>query len=338
MKFEDQNELDDDILDQDIDELDDDLENQGVTEEGLENDEDDLQEFKASFGDPSEIPEPVGTKTPKRRGDKDGKQAAHVPNKIKQPPKVTKEDIDVDADVAAIFNGSDLSEDFQDKAKVVYEAAVVATVNSKLEEMAESIIADSNDYYESLHEEFSEKTNSYLDYVVEEWMTQNELAIERGVRSEMTEDFLTGLKRLFDENYITIPEEKVDVVEELVDRVENLENELAEATNNNVALTESIKVYEKELTFAECVEDLSENQADKLHTLAESIDYVSEDDFKEKLSMMKQQYFNIEESVDNTTIIDDVDDEDPISLEEEKEVPTGTMALYADAISRQIKK
>ena len=249
---------------------------------------------------------------------------------------ITADDIDISQDVDALLSGSELDEEFKEKATTIFEAAVVAKVNEQIEKFAIEVESDAEVSKTEVTEELAEQVNSYLDYVVQEWMEENKLAIEQGVRADMVEDFLKGLRGLFEEHYIDIPEEKVDVVEELISKVDDLEDRLNDQTDKNVHLSSQIKEYEKDVTFTESTEGLTDTQIEKLRGLAEGIDFTSTEDFSEKISMLKKQYFEIDEQTE--TVVND-DEKDPISLdsEEEKESPTGAMANYMAAISRSAK-
>lgn len=344
-------------------------------------DDEDLLEFKASMGDPSEVPDPSTTKTdekpdpktaepmPKTKAGMINAMVGHM-NKMKksdlqagygklisamygeeveieddveiiddtpvrQVQKVTAEDINVQEDVDAIFNGSDLDEEFKERVATIFEAAVVSKVNEQVEKFAVEAESDLEVSLQETVDELTEKVDSYLDYVVQEWVEDNKLAIEKGVRADMVEDFLKGLKGLFEEHYVDIPEEKVDVVEELIAKVDELEGKLNEETDKNVELLGQVKSLEKEAIFAEATEDLPDTQVEKLRSLAEGVEFSSADDFSKKISMLKSQYFDIDEMTDMVV----VDDEDgPISLEEEIQGPKGAMAGYVNAISKSARK
>jgi len=248
---------------------------------------------------------------------------------------ITAADINIQDDVDAMLKGSDLDEEFKDKVATIFEAAVVSKVNEQIEKFAVEAETDVEAARTETIDELTEKVDSYLDYVVQEWADENKLAIEKGVRADMVEDFLTGLKGLFEEHYVDIPEEKVDVVEELIAKVDELESKLTEQTDKSVDLSNRVKEFEKDQTFAEATEDLTDTQVEKLRSLAEGIDFASTEDFQKKIGMLKEQYFDIDE--ETTTVV--VDDEDgPISLEEEKDGPAGAMAVYMNAISQSARK
>jgi len=223
--------------------------------------------------------------------------------------KMTKEDIDISADIEAIF-GSDesLSEEFKTTASQLFETAVISTVNTKLEEMTgdlEHVVAEE---VETAKQDISDKLNEYLDYVVEQFMSQNELAIERGIRAEIAEDFLAGLKDLFTEHYVDIPEEKVDVVEDLATKVDELEENLDEAVNYSIAIQKELVEYKKAAVIEGMTDDLADTQVEKLKSLAEGIDYEDDEQFREKLAFVKETYFPNETTVRDDEQIDESSD------------------------------
>jgi hypothetical protein len=251
--------------------------------------------------------------------------------------KISSDDIDISDDVDAIFKGSELDSEFKEKVSTIFEAAVVAKINDQIEKFAIEAESDVEVTTSEIVDELTEKVDSYLDYVVQEWVEGNKLAIEHGVRADMVEDFMRGMKDLFTEHYIDIPEEKVDVVEELISKVDDLENKLNETTDKNVTLLGKVKEFEKEAIFADNTEDLTDTQIEKLRGLAEGVDFTNGEDFKKKIDMLKSQYFDIDEETTDQVVVDD--ENDPISLDtEETEGPTGPMAHYMDAISRSAKK
>ncbi len=251
--------------------------------------------------------------------------------------KISSDDIDVADDVDAIFKGSELDDEFKEKISTIFEAAVVAKVNDQIEKFAIEAESDVEVATTEIVDDLTEKVDSYLDYVVQEWVESNKLAIDNGVRADMVEDFMRGLKDLFTEHYVDIPEEKVDVIDELISKVDDLENKLNETTDKNVELIGKVKEFEKEAVFADNTENLTDIQIEKLRGLAEGVDFIDSDDFKKKIDMLKAQYFNIDEETTEQVVTDD--ENDPISLDtEETEGPTGPMAHYMDAISRSAKK
>ena len=252
--------------------------------------------------------------------------------------KLKKEDVNVTEDINALFNGIDLEEEYKVRIRTVFESALIANVNEQLEKIAVESEADLAEATETLLDTLTEKVDNYLDYIVSEWVESNKLAIETGVKSEMVENFMQGLKTLFTEHYVDLPESKVDVVEELVAKVEDLETRLNEETDRNVELLGLVKDFEKETVFNEATSDLTSTQIEKLRVLAEGIEYTSSDIFESKISMLKEQYFDTAEVSTRSVQIND-DFKNPTSLEEEVQVKVDpSMAPYVHALSRSVKK
>jgi len=260
------------------------------------------------------------------------KEMAHAK---KEKDKVKKEDIDFSDDVAALFGDEDLSEQFKEKATMIFEAAVLSKINEQLEEMAEIAEVQKTLEIEEAHSEMTDKLDSYLDYVVEQWLTDNRIAVENGIRTEIAEEFMGGLKKLFEESYIEMPEEKVDVLSDLYDEKESLEEELNKELKKNIELSEQIEELHKTTVISELSEGLTDLQVEKMKSLSEGVDFISVDDFAEKVAMLKENYFNSDEEQTTETIFDE---DEP--LEEEATSPrvTGEMAQYMSAISRTVKK
>jgi hypothetical protein len=198
--------------------------------------------------------------------------------------KGLKEDID------ALLQGEDLSEEFVSKATTIFEAAVM----SRVEEIAEEVEAQLHEQFEQaveeLKEDFAAKIDDYLNYMVEEWMKENELAIESGLRAEIVEDFIGGLKNLFAEHYIDIPEEKVDVVQEMADKVEELEAKLNEEISRSIEFKKEINEHKKVQAVQAVCEGLTQTQVEKLKSLAESVEFTTEEEFTEKVNTLKEAY------------------------------------------------
>lgn len=253
---------------------------------------------------------------------------------LKDVRQISPSDVDISEDIAAMFSGQELSEDFVGKATTIFEAAVVSKVNEILETVTIDMEAELEAERSSIVEETTEKLNSYLDYVVEEWMEANQIAIDSGVRADIAENFMTGLKQLFTENYIDIPEEKVDVVEELSNRVEELETSINEQIQKNIELKKSLNESKKEAVIASISENLTDSQKLKLESLAEGVEFDSEDSYREKIETLKENYFpseTLSESIfDNDGELEIHDDSIP-------KIDPG-MANYMHAISKSIKK
>ena len=202
----------------------------------------------------------------------------------------SEEDV-VNEDIAALMAGENLSQDFQRKATAIFEAAVKAKVAELAEELEAKYIEQFEEAYEEMKEDFATKVDDYLDYVVESWMEDNKLAVESGLRTELTESFISSLKQVFEEHYIDIPEQKVDVVAELASKVEALEDQINEEISKNIDLKKQLSEQKKVEVVATVCEGLTLSQQEKIKSIAESVDFVSSDDFKSQLESIKESYF-----------------------------------------------
>ena len=279
-----------------------------------------------SYGEEAEIEGDL-VEEEKEEGHEDEAQDKALIKKMLKKAKI-KEDLD------ALLGGENLSEEFVTKASTIFEAAVISR--------AEEVIADAEialqEQFESAVEEIKEdlaaKVDDYLNYMVEEWMKENALAIEKGLRAEIVEDFITGLKGLFEEHYIDIPEEKVQVVEELTSKVEELENALNEQIARGIELTKSLNEQKKiEAIYTAC-EGLTQTQVEKLKSLAEGVEFTTEEEFVAKVDVLKESYFKTEvKAADNSAY-------DEILVEEEKKqvFMDPSMEVYTKAISQTLAK
>ena len=205
--------------------------------------------------------------------------------------KMKKEEYDIEEDVNALLEGEELSEEFQEKARTIFEAAL----RSKVSEVKEALEVQ---YEERLLEEveeiklaLEERVDAYLEYVAEEWMTENELAIEHGLKSEMTESFLQGMRGLFEEHYVSIPEDKYDVLESMVEKLDEMETKLNEQIEKNISLNKRLSESVAQGIFDEISEGLALSQKEKLASLAESVEFESDEEYREKLETLKESYF-----------------------------------------------
>jgi hypothetical protein len=193
--------------------------------------------------------------------------------------------------IDAMFNGEDLSEDFKEKASTIFEAAIQARITEEIAELEEQYSTKLEEALEEVSSEMSSKLDDYLNYCVEQWMKENEVAIEHSLRTEITEEFMEGMKKLFAENYIEIPEDKLNVLEELTATVEQLEDKLNAQINENIELSKSISEYSKHEIFDQVAEGLVMTQVEKLRQLAEGIEFDESDNYKRKLVLVKENYF-----------------------------------------------
>lgn len=253
--------------------------------------------------------------------------------------KAMKEDLD------ALFHGENLSEDFMNKAATIFEAAVTARVNAIEEKIQEQYAEILEQVTEELKEELTTKVDDYLNYVVEEWVKENELAVESGLRSELTEDFIAGLRNLFVEHYIDIPEEKVDVVEEMTSKVVELEGKLNEQISSAVEMRKLIIEYAKREAFHDICEGLTSTQVEKMKSLSEGVEFSTVEDYTQSLLTLRENYFPTKspaksnnERLDEVT--DVVEETQRTSLEEAKanKIADPVMEAYVKSISRTVVK
>jgi hypothetical protein len=254
---------------------------------------------------------------------------------VRELRQISAGDVNVAEDVAAMFNGEDLSEEFTTKATTIFEAAVVAKVNELLETVTVDLEAEVEANKDAMMEELSAKLDSYLEYVAEEWMQENELAVEQGIRAEIAENFMVGLRNLFTESYIDIPEEKVDLVDEMASKIEELETSINEQMEKNIDLKAELAEAVKASVLRSITEGLTESQAVKLSSLAEGVEFEDEASYAERLETIKENYFGAAEE----TLNEETDfDNEPLEDESDAVSVDPGMAAYMSAITKSIKK
>jgi len=241
-------------------------------------------------------------------------------------------DLDVKEDVDALMTGEDLSEEFKTKAATVFEAAIKSKLRSEIDRIHEEVSSEKETEQETFKEDMTEKVDTYLNYVVEEWTKENELAIERGLKGEIAEDFISGLKQLFEDHYIDVPDEKYDVLEAQSEKIAELEEKLNESIQKNVEMTESNSLLVREQVFIEVSEDLAQTEIEKFKSLVEDVDFTDEESFYEKLSTLKESYFPKVKPAAGSRAIDDEDGGTAQDID-----TTDTMHKYMSAISRDQK-
>ena len=266
--------------------------------------------------------------------DEDEDEDEEENDKMKKEMKMKKMKEELDSEVDSIFSGEELSEEFKSNAKAIFEAAVLAKVDERAQALEEEYAQKLEEEIASINENVISKVDEYLEYVVSEWVEENKLAIDSGIRSEIAEDFMQGLKNLFQEHYIDIPEEKVDMVEELASKVEALESELDKMVTENTSLNADIGSYKKDSIVAEISEGLTEVQAAKLSQLAENIEFVSEEDYKEKVSLTKRKYFSESKEEVQETVKDQFGADDELETASLSPV----MEHYVKNISKTLRK
>jgi hypothetical protein len=205
--------------------------------------------------------------------------------------EVVEEEYDIEEDVNALLAGEDLSEEFQEKARTIFEAALrskVSEIKESLEEQYSNVLAEE---VEEIKTELAERVDSYLEYVADEWISENALAVEQGLKTEMTESFLQGMRGLFEEHYVTIPEEKYNVLESMVEKLDDMETKLNEQIEKNISLNKRLSESVADGIFEQVSEGLADTQKDKLASLSESVEFESEIEYREKLETLRESYF-----------------------------------------------
>ena len=246
--------------------------------------------------------------------------------------KKEESELDIKADVDALVGDSDLSEEFKQKAATIFEAAIKAKVKEESQRLQGEYETKLKEDTETHKAELVEKVDSYLNYVVEEWMQENKIAIERGIKGEIAEDFIGGLKKLFEDHYIDVPDEKYNVLEDQASKIEDLEKKLNEEIEKNVELNKSNGELKKEEIIKKSSEDLTDVQKEKFNKLAEEVEYSNEEDFTSKVKTIKESYFGAKEEaksndIDDVAVGDGSEQVDPADL-------TNSMAAYTAAISK----
>ena len=205
---------------------------------------------------------------------------------------VEEEVIDVEEDINALISGEELSEEFQEKARTIFEAAIRTKIVEIKEEMKSEYEQALIEEVAAVKAELSERTDAYLEYVADEWISENQLAVEHGLKTEMTESFITGMRGLFEDHYVTIPEEKYDVIHSMVEKLDEMEDKLNEQINKNVALNKRLSESVADVILADVSEGLALSQKEKLASLAENVEFESESNYREKLATLRDSYFS----------------------------------------------
>ena len=286
-------------------------------EEDLEYDEDEeLLEASEEEDDEDEDEDEKGKKKNKKEEDEEDDEDE------------MKEEYDIEEDVNALLAGEDLSEEFQEKARTIFEAALrskVSEIKETLEEQYSNVLAEE---VEEIKTELAERVDSYLEYVADEWISENALAVEQGLKTEMTESFLQGMRGLFEEHYVTIPEEKYNVLESMVEKLDDMETKLNEQIEKNISLNKRLSESVADGIFEQVSEGLADTQKDKLASLSESVEFESEIEYREKLETLRESYFpsrGVSPSARTETLSEGVDSS--------YESHSGSMANYLKTLS-----
>jgi hypothetical protein len=246
-----------------------------------------------------------------------------------------KAEYNIEEDVEALLAGEELSEEFQEKARTIFETAIKTKVAEVQEELKAQYETTLEEEVSTIKEELTTRVDAYLEYVAEEWVKENQLAIEQGLKTEMTESFLTGMKGLFEEHYVTIPEEKYDVLSTMVEKLDEMEDKLNEQIKSNIALNQRLAESVADVIFSEVCEGLALSQKDKLASLAENVEFDSEENYREKLVTLRKSYFSETASAQR-------DESDTISEDSDMTVAddsvTPLMESYLNTLGRVSKK
>jgi len=263
-------------------------------------------------------------------------ETEEVEEVVAEEEVVEEESFDIEEDVNALLSGEELSEEFQEKARTIFEAAL----RSKVSEIKEGLQAQYEAKFEmAVAEEveevtstLTERVDSYLEYVSQEWVDENKLAIESGLKAEMVESFMTGMKGLFEDHYVSIPEDKYDVLESMVEKLDDMETKLNEQIEKNVSLTKRLAESGEDGIFAEVSEGLAVSQKEKLASLSESVEFESETQYREKMEMLKESYFS-SKSVSPAATTETLSEGEEVAHESH----SGTMAAYLRTLSSVAK-
>jgi|TARA_R100000027_G_scaffold66364_1_gene62171 hypothetical protein len=241
----------------------------------------------------------------------------------------TDSEIDVKEDIEALVGDADLSEEFKQKAATIFEAAINSKVKAEQERLQSEYDTKFEEEISKSKSELTEKVDSYLNYVVEEWMKENKLALERGIKGEIAEDFIGGLKKLFEDHYIDVPDEKYDVLEDQASKIEDLEKKLNEEIEKNVEMNKVNGTYKRQEIIDENSKDLADTAKEKFDSLVEGVEYSSEEDFAQKVKTIKESYFEQKAEKSASADIDDVAEGDESNAD-----LSDAMAAYTNAISK----
>ncbi len=244
---------------------------------------------------------------------------------VQYPIKPSFEEVELSDDVKALLEGTELSEEFAEKAKTIFEAAVKAKLAEEYDKLVAHFTKEHEEKLTAAKAELNEEVNGTVNYAVNQWLEENQLAVDRGIRNEITEDFISGLKNLFEEHYISIPDDKVDAVESMATSIREMEERLDEQVKANVKLQNRLNESAAQVILRQVSEGLADTQKDKLSALAEGVEFKSEEEYSKKLTTIKESYFPKEKAQ-----VSEVSDETPVEAEE----MTPAMGSYLDALNR----
>jgi hypothetical protein len=303
-------------------------------------DEDLISEAEESEDDEDEDEDQNGNSSKKKKKNEDEdeevKEEVEEDDEDVEEDEEVEEEIDIEEDVRALLEGEDLSEEFQEKARVIFEAAIRSKVLEIKEDIRSAYEEALIEEVQEIKSELTDRVDAYLEYVAEEWLQENKLAVEHGLKTEMTESFLQGMRGLFEDHYVSIPEDKYDVIESMVDKLDEMETKLNEQIERNVALKKRLAESVADVIFAEVSEGLALSQKDKLASLAENVEFESEANYREKLVTLRESYFS--------SRVSSAQRDDSETLSESTDVQLaqpqvgGIMEAYLQTLGRVAKK
>jgi hypothetical protein len=245
-----------------------------------------------------------------------------------------KEEFDIEEDVNALLAGEELSEEFQEKARTIFEAAIRSKVAEIKEDLQASYEVALVEEIEAIKEGLTDRVDAYLEYVADEWIAENALSVEHGLKTEMTESFLQGMRGLFEDHYVSIPEDRYDVIESMVDKLDEMEEKLNEQIERNVALNRRLAESVADVIFADVAEGLALSQKDKLASLAENVEFDSEANYREKLVTLRESYFPTRTAGTQRNASENLSEETDMNIQS----VSGTMSAYLQTLQRVSKK
>jgi hypothetical protein len=305
-------------------------------EEDLVDEEEDLEEDEEVVAEATdEEDEEPGEPPHKEKKEKEKKEGKGHNNTEDEDDDEMKEEFDIEEDVNALLAGEDLSEEFQEKARTIFEAAIRSKVNEIKEDLQVAYEESLVEEITNIKSELVERVDSYLEYVADEWIKENALAVEHGLKTEMTESFLSGMRQLFEDHYVSIPEDKYDVIESMVDKLDEMEEKLNEQIERNVALNRRLAESVADVIFADVAEGLALTQKDKLASLAENVEFDGEANYREKLVTLRESYFPTNTSTQKN---DSEYLSEEYSYQDDSQSVSSVMEAYLQTLSRVAKK
>ena len=291
-----------------------------------------MDEDEANLGAKAAAPVSKDTTLPTSKGDAKSVKVPAMEEDNKEGEVIAEEGSDIQSQLNSIF-GEELSEEFKTKATSIFEAAVIARVNSEMERVTARLEEQAQTQLEEHKAGLVEKVDSYLNYVVEQWMEENAIAIESGLRTEIAEEFMSGLQKLFKESYIEVPEDKYNVLDDMASKAEEFETKLNESIESNIKITKELNELKRTIVFEEQTKDLADTEVEKLKKLVEGIEFESEDLYKEKVAVIKENYFpKVAKSSPEQTLVEQSGTGSDTTAD-----LSPAMAKYLQSISRSIK-